>query len=171
MRGVKSGLWCYREKEPVFSGGKGDGGRSVFPIQCTFCPGKTDCKGAGRPAGNRICHGKLLYCQIPGNNPAVITVEAIPAPDTEKINYICMYQQKAQNVLKAFCRLEKTTCLYITGKGKGYQKLKAAVSDLHLEEGENHYRMVETSYFMICAIILSARKGKKKAWVPLLQKP
>ena len=41
-----------------------------------------------------------------GSNPAVITVEAIPAPDTEKINYICMYQQKAQNVLKAFCRLE-----------------------------------------------------------------
>mgnify|MGYP006893000078 CR=1 FL=1 len=37
-----------------------------FPIQCTFCPGKTDCKGAGRPAGNRICHRKLLYCQIPG---------------------------------------------------------------------------------------------------------
>lgn len=68
-----------------------------------------------------------------GNNPAVITVEAIPAPDTEKINYICMYQQKAQNVLKAFCRLEKNTCLYITGKGKGYQKLKAMVSDLHLE--------------------------------------
>mgnify|MGYP000373365743 CR=1 FL=1 len=30
------------------------------------CPGKTDCKGAGRPAGNRICHRKLLYCQIPG---------------------------------------------------------------------------------------------------------
>ena len=68
-----------------------------------------------------------------GSNPAVITVEAIPAPDTEKINYICMYQQKAQNVLKAFCRLEKNTCLYITGKGKGYQKLKAMVSELHLE--------------------------------------
>ena len=68
-----------------------------------------------------------------GSNPAVITVEAIPAPDTEKINYICMYQQKAQNVLKAFDRLEKNTCLYITGKGKGYQKLKAMVSDLHLE--------------------------------------
>ena len=68
-----------------------------------------------------------------GNNPAVITVEAIPAPDTEKVNYICMYQQKAQNVLKAFDRLEKNTCLYITGKGKGYQKLKAMVSDLHLE--------------------------------------
>ena len=60
-------------------------------------------------------------------------MEAIPAPDTEKINYICMYQQKAQNVLKAFDRLEKNTCLYITGKGKGYQKLKAMVSDLHLE--------------------------------------
>ncbi|MFR5149270.1 MAG: glycosyltransferase [Ruminococcus sp.] len=44
-----------------------------------------------------------------------------------------MYQQKAQNVLKAFCRLEKNTCLYITGKGKGYQKLKAMVSELHLE--------------------------------------
>ena len=68
-----------------------------------------------------------------GNNPAVITVEAIPAPDTEKINYICMYQQKAQNVLKGFGRLEKNTCLYITGKGKGYQKLKAMVSELHLE--------------------------------------
>ena len=60
-------------------------------------------------------------------------MEAIPAPDTEKVNYICMYQQKAQNVLKAFCRLEKNTCLYITGKGKGYQKLKAMVSELHLE--------------------------------------
>ena len=44
-----------------------------------------------------------------------------------------MYQQKAQDVLKAFCRLEKNTCLYITGKGKGYQKLKAMVSELHLE--------------------------------------
>ena len=82
-----------------------------------------------------------------------------------------MYQQKAQNVLKAFDRLEKNTCLYITGKGKGYQKLKAMVSELHLEGRVILTGWLEKPFAFICAIILSARKGKKKAWVPLLQKP
>ena len=55
-----------------------------------------------------------------GNNPAVITVEAIPAPDTEKVNYICMYQQKAQNVLKAFFAVwRKIPVFTLPEKGKG----------------------------------------------------
>ena len=88
---------------------------------------------AGQPV---IVGAKESYfiARYEGNNLTAVTVEAIPAPDTEKINYICMYQKEAQNVLKAFEKLDKkNTCLYITGKGEGYQKLKKMVSQLHLE--------------------------------------
>ena len=54
-----------------------------------------------------------------GSNPAVITVEAIPAPDTEKVNYICMYQQKAQNVRKPFAVWRKIPVFTLPEKGKG----------------------------------------------------
>ena len=69
-----------------------------------------------------------------GINPTAITIETIPAPDTEKTNYICMYEKSAKDTLKAFSMLEqKNVCLYITGKGSAYKKLEKTISEFHLE--------------------------------------
>lgn len=37
-------------------------------------------------------------------NPTVLNVDTIMAPDTKKVNYICMDQKKAENVIRNFVR-------------------------------------------------------------------
>ena len=143
-----------------------------FPIQCTFCPGKTDCKGAGRPAGNRICHRKLLYCQIPGKQSSCYYRGSHSGTGYRESQLYLYVPAESPERSESFCRLEKNTCLYITGKGKGYQKLKAMVSELHLEGRviltgwlEKPFAFMNLCDYFICP------EEEEESWVPLLQKP
>lgn len=71
---------------------------------------------------------------LDGGNSSVLTVDAITAPDMEKVNYFCMYSKAAGEILGSFASLkEKNACLYIMGKGKAYEKLGETISQLHLE--------------------------------------
>ena len=91
-------------KRACFQWWQRDGGVQ-FSNTMHVLSGKNRLQGAGRLAGNHICHRKLLYCQIPGKQSAVITVEAIPGTGYRENHYICMYQRKPRS--EAFCRLEK----------------------------------------------------------------
>ena len=71
---------------------------------------------------------------IEDGNSSVLTVDAILAPDMDKVNYFCMFGKSAAELLGTFSRLkEKNTCLYIMGKGKAYESLGKTISQLHLE--------------------------------------
>ena len=71
---------------------------------------------------------------VSGENESVLTLDTISAPDMDKVNYFCMYHKSAGELLNTFSGLkEKNTCLYIMGKGKGYEELEQKISQLHLE--------------------------------------
>lgn len=80
--------------------------------------------------------GRTLYmsdCDY--KNPTVLNVDTIMAPDTKKVNYICMDQKKAENVIRNFVQMQdENACLYITGKGRNSKKLGNLITELGAED-------------------------------------